>query len=80
MFLCCCFLLHCVIFPPDVSMLLFSVILYHFPADVSVLLFFRLQTLGGMQASDELDDGQVRQLLFDLESSYNEFNNILHNA
>ena len=30
------------------------------------------------QASDELDDAQVRQLIFDLESSYNTFNRILH--
>ena len=39
----------------------------------------RLDTLGSMQASEELDDGQVRQMLFDLESSYNAFNNVLHN-
>lgn len=38
-----------------------------------------LDTLGSMQASEELDDGQVRQMLFDLESSYNAFNNVLHN-
>lgn len=38
----------------------------------------RLDTLGSMQASEELDDGQVRQMLFDLESSYNAFNNVLH--
>ena len=31
-----------------------------------------------MQASDELDDAQVRQMLFDLESAYNEFQRILH--
>lgn len=37
-----------------------------------------LDTLGSMQASEELDDGQVRQMLFDLESSYNAFNNVLH--
>ncbi|MBZ3891431.1 Vacuolar protein sorting-associated protein 28-like protein [Sciurus carolinensis] len=29
-----------------------------------------LQTLSYMSASDELDDSQVRQLLFDLESAY----------
>ncbi|MBZ3876725.1 Vacuolar protein sorting-associated protein 28-like protein [Sciurus carolinensis] len=29
-----------------------------------------LQTLSDMSASDELDDSQVRQLLFDLESAY----------
>ena len=40
----------------------------------------RLQTLGGMQASDELTDAQVRQMLFDLESAYNAFNRVLHNA
>ncbi|XP_076463080.1 vacuolar protein sorting-associated protein 28 homolog [Babylonia areolata] len=38
-----------------------------------------LDTLGSMQASEELDDGQVRQMLFDLESSFNAFNNVLHN-
>merc|ERR1712226_999068 len=39
-----------------------------------------LQTLGTMQASDELDETQVRQLLFDLESGYGEFNRILHST
>lgn len=39
-----------------------------------------LQTLGGMQASDELTETQVRQLLFDLDSSYQAFNQILHSA
>ncbi|XP_067946922.1 vacuolar protein sorting-associated protein 28 homolog [Watersipora subatra] len=38
-----------------------------------------LQTLSSMQASDELDDSQIRQLLHDLDSSYAEFNNFLHN-
>lgn len=38
----------------------------------------RLQTLSGMSASDELDDSQVRQMLFDLESAYNAFNRFLH--
>lgn len=38
-----------------------------------------LQTLGGMQASDELSEMQVRQLLFDLDTSFNAFNKILHN-
>ncbi|XP_066272140.1 vacuolar protein sorting-associated protein 28 homolog isoform X1 [Branchiostoma lanceolatum] len=33
-----------------------------------------LQTFGTMQAHDELDDNQVRQMLFDLESAYNAFN------
>uniref|UniRef100_A0A8D0GRX1 Vacuolar protein sorting-associated protein 28 homolog n=1 Tax=Sphenodon punctatus TaxID=8508 RepID=A0A8D0GRX1_SPHPU len=37
-----------------------------------------LQTLSGMSASDELDHSQVRQMLFDLESSYNAFNRFLH--
>ncbi|KAG8147518.1 hypothetical protein E2320_022984 [Naja naja] len=38
----------------------------------------KLQTLSGMSASDELDDSQVRQMLFDLESAYNAFNRFLH--
>ncbi|XP_074842569.1 vacuolar protein sorting-associated protein 28 homolog [Carettochelys insculpta] len=37
-----------------------------------------LQMLSGMSASDELDDSQVRQMLFDLESAYNAFNRFLH--
>lgn len=37
-----------------------------------------LDTLGEMQASEELDDSQVRQMLFDLESAYNGFNRVLH--
>jgi ESCRT-I complex subunit VPS28 len=37
-----------------------------------------LQTLLSMQASDELSESQVRQLLFDLETSYNAFNRLLH--
>uniref|UniRef100_A0A2K6BE75 Vacuolar protein sorting-associated protein 28 homolog n=1 Tax=Macaca nemestrina TaxID=9545 RepID=A0A2K6BE75_MACNE len=32
----------------------------------------------GMSASDELDDSQVRPMLFDLESAYNAFNRFLH--
>jgi len=40
----------------------------------------RLQTLGKMQASDELTDAQVRQLLFDLDSSYQAFNQLLHST
>lgn len=39
-----------------------------------------LQTLSNMSASDELSDTQVRQLIFDLETSYNAFNKILHNS
>ncbi|XP_062602003.1 vacuolar protein sorting-associated protein 28 homolog [Saccostrea cucullata] len=31
-----------------------------------------------MSASEELDDNQVRQILFDLEAAYNAFNRILH--
>lgn len=37
-----------------------------------------LNTLNAMQASDELSESQVRQLLFDLESAYAAFNNLLH--
>lgn len=39
-----------------------------------------LETLNSMQASDELSDDQVRQFLFDLESSYSSFNNLLHSS
>ncbi|XP_066245070.1 vacuolar protein sorting-associated protein 28 homolog [Euwallacea similis] len=39
-----------------------------------------LSTLNAMQASDELSEAQVRQLLFDLESSYASFNKVLHNS
>ncbi|KAI5698151.1 vacuolar protein sorting-associated protein 28 homolog [Diaphorina citri] len=39
-----------------------------------------LTTLESMSASDELNETQVRQLLFDLESSYNAFNKILHQS
>ncbi|KAG5890696.1 hypothetical protein JTB14_016528 [Gonioctena quinquepunctata] len=39
-----------------------------------------LATLNSMQASDELSESQVRQLLFDLESSYASFNKVLHSA
>ncbi|KAI9560539.1 hypothetical protein GHT06_011479 [Daphnia sinensis] len=37
-----------------------------------------LRILSSMQASDELSESQVRQLLFDLETSYNAFNRLLH--
>lgn len=37
-----------------------------------------LATLTAMQASDELSVEQVRQLLFDLETSYASFSNLLH--
>uniref|UniRef100_V5GYY1 Vacuolar protein sorting-associated protein 28 homolog n=1 Tax=Anoplophora glabripennis TaxID=217634 RepID=V5GYY1_ANOGL len=39
-----------------------------------------LATLNSMQASDELSESQVRQLLFDLETAYASFNKVLHNA
>jgi len=39
-----------------------------------------LNTLNAMQASDELSEVQVRQLLFDLETSYAAFNNLLHST
>ncbi|CAH0551012.1 unnamed protein product [Brassicogethes aeneus] len=39
-----------------------------------------LSTLNSMQASDELSESQIRQLLFDLESSYSSFNKLLHNS
>ncbi|KAI8127327.1 putative vacuolar protein sorting-associated protein 28 [Lucilia cuprina] len=37
-----------------------------------------LLTLNDMQASDELNDNQVRQFLFDLESAYADFTKLLH--
>ncbi|OWF34845.1 vacuolar protein sorting-associated protein 28 homolog [Mizuhopecten yessoensis] len=37
-----------------------------------------LDTFNGMSASEELDDNQVRQMLFDLDSAYNAFNRLLH--
>lgn len=39
-----------------------------------------LATLNEMQASDELTESQVRQLLFDLETAYAAFNNLLHST
>lgn len=39
-----------------------------------------LTTMSAMAASDELTEGQVRQLIFDLESSYNAFNKLLHES
>lgn len=39
-----------------------------------------LETLNGMQASDELSDDQVRQFLFDMDSAYSAFNNLLHTS
>jgi ESCRT-I complex subunit VPS28 len=37
-----------------------------------------LNTFGAMAASDELSDNQVRQIIYDMESSYNAFNRLLH--
>ncbi|XP_069355912.1 vacuolar protein sorting-associated protein 28 homolog [Maniola hyperantus] len=37
-----------------------------------------LDKLSEMSASDELTEGQVRQLVFDLESAYGAFNKVLH--
>lgn len=39
-----------------------------------------LETFNNMSASDELSENQVRQLIFDLETSYNAFNKVLHNS
>ncbi|KAK0178471.1 hypothetical protein PV327_007362 [Microctonus hyperodae] len=39
-----------------------------------------LQTLTNMSASDELTDTQVKQFIFDLETSYNAFTKALHNS
>jgi ESCRT-I complex subunit VPS28 len=39
-----------------------------------------LETLNSMQASDELSEDQVRQFLFDLESAYSAFSNLLHQS
>lgn len=39
-----------------------------------------LNTLNAMQASDELSETQVRQMLFDLESAYAAFSNLLHST
>ncbi len=38
----------------------------------------KVNQLLSMQASDELSESQVRQLLFALETSYNAFNRLLH--
>jgi len=43
-------------------------------------VFQWLTTMSSMAASDELNETQVRQLIFDLESSYNEFNKLLHES
>ncbi|TRY74895.1 hypothetical protein TCAL_14588 [Tigriopus californicus] len=39
-----------------------------------------LTTLNTMEASDELTDTQARQMVFDLESSYSELNEVLHSS
>lgn len=39
-----------------------------------------LDSLNAMQASDELSEEQSRQMLFDLESAYNDFNRFLSHA
>jgi len=39
-----------------------------------------LNTLSGMQASEEISESQARQLSFDLETAYNDFNKILHSS
>ncbi|KAJ2662244.1 Vacuolar protein-sorting-associated protein 28 [Coemansia sp. RSA 1200] len=49
------------------------------PADFKWKTSFRdwLIALNKMKASDELDDNQVRQLLFEVEQAYSDFKNIL---
>lgn len=42
------------------------------------IICYRLDIFDEMSASEELDDNQVRQILFDLDSAYNAFNRILH--
>ena len=39
-----------------------------------------LNILKGMEVSDELNDAQVREMTFDLDSSYQAFNKILHQS
>ncbi|OQV15638.1 Vacuolar protein sorting-associated protein 28-like protein [Hypsibius exemplaris] len=39
-----------------------------------------LETMSTMSASSELDDEQIRQLVFDLESAYTAFQKVLHDA
>jgi len=43
-------------------------------------VFQWLTTMTSMAASDELNETQVRQLIFDLETSYNAFNKLLHES
>ena len=38
------------------------------------------KTLNEMEASDEITPAQARQMLFDLESSYAAFNNVLQHS
>ena len=47
----------------------------HFEGRVKVRKW--LDNLNAMSASDELSEDQVRQMLFDLESAYNDFNRFL---
>ena len=42
--------------------------------------FYRLTTLSDMRAHDELSEEEVRQMLFDLEQSYNAFNRLLQHT
>ena len=39
-----------------------------------------LKTLSEMEAADNITDAQARQMLFDLESSYNAFTKTLHQS
>lgn len=39
-----------------------------------------LDIMAQMKASDELSDEQVRQLVYEIEQSYNAFNKLLHNS
>lgn len=39
-----------------------------------------LDIMSQMKASDELSDEQVRQLVYEIEQSYNAFNKLLHNS
>jgi len=49
-----------------------ALFIYHF--------VFRLLTLSEMRAHDELSEEQVRQMLFDIEQSYNAFNCLLQHT
>lgn len=39
-----------------------------------------LSVFQNMTAFDQLNEGQVRQMIFDLESSYSDFNKLLHTS